>query len=318
MVGRDLFNAEGNLMLRETTDDSGNITQREYFGSDGQGNSVLERKEDYFDTGALHHITEYRQDGSRVETERLPSGDISRETEYRADDSVSRTSESSFYYDEGNADFDGRTEKFFDENGTETERKYYDWNNRIESSEVLSDDGKPVEKNIYPNGEDGGVIRIHYSYDEYGNLETARREDRSSDIVVRELYSPDGTPIVRFEISRETVTARTLFDVKGRPEVRLEFDETGKGVTARVIFDQGDRERVEKTEYNRDGEETETYELTGVFRDAIYIDNPDLMDARFGYEKDDAEEDDKDRVDTDETDMKKADDDDDDDWGREW
>lgn len=306
MAKRDLFNSEGNLILRETTDDFGSITQREYFGSDGQGNPVLERKEDYYNfSGALYNITEYRQDGSRVEIERLPSGDISEETEYRADDSVSRTSESSFDIDEGHEDFNGRTEKFFDENGTETERKYYDWNNRIKSSEVLSNDGKTVEKNLYPHGEDGEVIRIHYSYDDDGNLETARRESGSSDIVVRELYFPDGTPIVRFEISKKTVIARTVYDISGKPEVRLEFDETGKGVTARVIFNHDDEERMERTEYNRDGEETGTYNLFGVFRDAMPIDETDLMDAYYGYEKDNAEEDDEDRVDTDETDMKK-------------
>lgn len=338
MAERQFFDQDGNRTLLETTDDSGSITGREYYRTDENGESVIERREAYYRTGALQSVETYRPDGSMVEQERLVTGHVQIETERRADGTTERITENEYDYDEEYPYFDGKTEHIFNEDGVETEQRHYDRDNRLETVSELDAGGRVTTEYIYPyEKEEPAVIR--YTYDPDGNRIMAERTD-SSDKVVREVYSPDEKPAARFETDKNSgeITARLVFDAQGNPETREEY--TGGNMTERIEYD-AEYETATVREYDENGEEIscKTSDIWDMPRnDRIGIEYVSFTDDD-REERDKVEADDEDRPGTDDVVEKNTDtwndtddvteddhddtdaddeDDDEDGWGSEW
>ena len=277
MVLKNYYDSDGNPALREISDDSGNVTAREYFTSGGvDDRPVTMKKEEYYERGTIRLVETHRLDGSvEKSTEYLKTGETAKETDFSESGSVRHMTEYSYSHGaDGLFVQDGKTDYLYSDEG----RKKTVEKSNAEGAVVLRDEYTPEEKigvrYSFDRQNPANSREIHFLYDSDSNLVLEDEHDGAGKRLSRKTYCSDGSPAVTEEYGEDgRRTVKTVYDTENDTAIRREYDRDGiltaeerfstegcleAGIrnsadTGLSCFDYALMESVRRTEYDRDG-----------------------------------------------------------------
>lgn len=278
MVLKNYYDSDGNPALQEISDDSGNVTAREYFAPGGEdGRPVTTRKEEYYERGTIRLVETHRPDGSvEKSTEYAKTGETTRETGFSENGTVNRMTEYLYRYDpNGLFVQDGRTDYLYSDEGKRKTVEKTDSDGDIVQRDEYNPDERVSVRYLFDRQNPERGRETHFSYDSDLNIVLEDERDGAGNRLSRRTYCSDGSPAVTEEYGENgRRVAKTVFDTENTAAIRREYDETGaltaeerfstdgclavRGTdmlpdTGEPCFDYALMESVRRTEYDREG-----------------------------------------------------------------